>query len=164
MKVIKWGFLVILTIVLLFLYLNLGPGSPRNSASKFFTEIEEGNYEEAFEHVYFHDNAYDEDVSISYNDAKQIWINRVENLKVEGTYIKSYSGLQIRSNDGYPQGYVALTVVKNGKEYVYEDVTIAFVHNANEDKWQVGNLHSLDSNVGGESEWEKAYRGYVGNE
>ncbi len=163
MKIIKWGFLVILTVILIFLYLNLGPGSPRNSVSKFLTNIEEGQYEEAFEHVYFHNNAYDEDVTISQDEAKQIWVSRVEELKSEGIYIKSYSGIKIRSNDGYPQGYVTLTVVENGEERVYEDVFISFVHNTTKNKWQVGNLQSLESNVGEKRNWEKAYSGYVGN-
>ncbi|MBE4907504.1 hypothetical protein IMZ08_05430 [Bacillus luteolus] len=162
MKLIKWGFLVLLTMILISLYLNMGPGSPRNSANKFFTKIEEGHYEEAFDYVYFHDNAYDEDVTITYDEARENWVSRVEQLKAEGNFIKSYSGIEIRSNDGYPQGYVTLTVVENGKERIYEDVAISFVHNKSEDKWQVGNLQSFESNVGEQNAWEKAYRGYVG--
>lgn len=142
-----------------FLFITMGPGSASSNADQFLTDVTKGDFEKAFDYVYFFNNAYDEDVTISYEDAQKNWVNRVKKLKEEGTYIKSFQDLDIYSDDGWHRGYVILTVVENGKEQIYDNVNIAF--SKKEGKWKVG---ILDTNEQGSIDrpWEIAYRGYVG--
>lgn len=140
--------------------INMGLGGARHNAHQFLTKITKGNFEAAFDYVYYFDNAYDEDVTISYEQAKQIWVSRVKQLREEGTYIKSFEDFDTRHDDGWENGYVALTVVEKGKEIIYEHVYIAL--NQREGKWKVANLQVLTEAKDIDRDWEKAYRGYVG--
>ncbi|OOE12823.1 hypothetical protein [Fictibacillus arsenicus] len=122
-------------------------------ASQFLKHAANQNFEEAFDQIYFYNGAYDEDVTISEENAKGIWVNRNKKLFTEGTYIKSYDDLSIRMNDGWPIGYVDLVMVENGQEKKYRDVYISF---NKKNKWKVGMLQTMQ-----EREWEKPYSGYV---
>jgi len=156
----KWSFGIGTIGIIAFLFITLGSGSARSNANNFLTEVTKGNFEQAFDYVYYHDHASDEDVTISYEDAKKIWVDRVKRLKEEGTYIKSFQELVMRPDDGWQNGYVTLTVVENGKEIIYEGVYIAF--NKKDGKWKVINLQEYTEPNDKDQPWEIAYRGYVG--
>lgn len=161
LKGLKWIILIFTIFVIVYAYLKLGPGSARSNVNHFLSSIIEGNYEKAFDYVYYFDHAYDEDVTIKYGDAKEVWISKVKKLKEEGTYIKSYDHLDLYTDDGYQKGYVKLTVVENGKEKVYEDVSIAFAKK--DGQWKIGYLHGYTED-NKEPVWGEAYSGYVGVE
>ena len=97
----KWSFGIGTIGIIAFLFITLGSGSARSNANNFLTEVTKGNFEQAFDYVYYHDHASDEDVTISYEDAKKIWVDRVKRLKEEGTYIKSFQELVMRPDDGW---------------------------------------------------------------
>jgi hypothetical protein len=122
-------------------------------ASQFLKHAANQNFEKAFDQIYFYNGAYDEDVTISENNAKNSWVNRNKKLFTEGTYIKSYDDLSIRMNDGWPIGNVDLVMVENGREKNYPDVYISF---NKKNKWKVGMLQTMQ-----DREWEKPYSGHV---
>ncbi|WP_461204901.1 zf-HC2 domain-containing protein [Clostridium sp. DL1XJH146] len=137
--------------------------SAKNSATKFFKNIKEENYEEAFEYLYYYDQASDLPPNISYEDAKEIWINRIKDLKENGTYLKSYNELQVRIDDSYAIGKLELTLVENGEEKTFEtsiwfgptsDILIGPIWFRT---WKVGNLNDGTE----KSEFEKAISGYI---
>lgn len=122
-------------------------------ASKFLKHAANQDFEKAFDQIYFFNGAYDEDVTISEENAKYSWVNRNKKLFTEGTYIKSYDNLSIRMDDGWPIGNVNLVMVENGKEKNYPDAYISF---NKKHKWKVGMLQTMQ-----EREWEKPYSGHV---
>jgi hypothetical protein len=160
MKIMKWSLGIGIIGIVAFLIIDMGSGSARSNSNNFLTEVTQGNYEEAFDYLYYHNHASDEDVTISYEDAKENWVNRVKRLKEEGTYIKSFQELVMRPDDGWQNGYVTLTVVENGKEVIYDDVYISF--NKKDGKWKVINLQEVTQHGDIDQLWEVAYRGYVG--
>jgi hypothetical protein len=125
-----------------------------NQASQFLKHAANQDFEKAFDRIYFFNGAYDEDVTISEDIAKNRWIKRNKQLYTEGTYIKSYEGLSIRMDDGWPIGNVDLVMVENGTEKIYKDVHISF---NKKDKWKVGMLQTMQ-----DKEWEHPYSGHVG--
>ncbi|ANX11277.1 hypothetical protein ABE41_004610 [Fictibacillus arsenicus] len=122
-------------------------------ASQFLKHAANQNFDDAFEQIYFFNGAYDEDVTITEDAAKKSWIKRNKQLFTEGTYIKSYENLKIRTNDGWPSGNVDLVMVENGKGIKYKDVYLAF---NKRDKWKIGIMQSMH-----ERDWEKAFSGHV---
>src|SRR5690606_32692671 len=88
----------------------------RSTAKALLNELIQGNWEHAFEYVNYHDGPVDEDVHIAYEEAKAIWVNRVKELQLRGTFLKDYSNLQIRMDDGWAQGNAVVTLVENGEE------------------------------------------------
>jgi hypothetical protein len=155
----KWSFGIGAIGIIAFLFITLGSGSARSNANNYLTQVTKGNFEQAFDYLYYHDHASDEDVTISYEDAKKIWVNRVKRLKEEGTYIKSFQELVMRPDDGWQNGYVKLTVIENGKEVIYDNVYIAF--NKKDGKWKVINLQEDTQPQDIDQPWEIAYRGKV---
>jgi hypothetical protein len=122
-------------------------------ASKFLKHAANQDFEKAFDQIYFFNGAYDEDVTITEDAAKNRWIKRNKQLFTEGTYIKSYENLKIRMNDGWPSGNVDLVMVENGNVIKYKDVHLAF---NKRDKWKIGMMQSMH-----ERDWEKAFSGHV---
>jgi hypothetical protein len=114
------------------------------------------NYEEAFESVYFYDVASDLRPTISYDDAKEKWINRVKALKEKGIYVVDYKGLSVRLDDTYPVGRVDLIIMENGEEKIKEDVSLWFAQG--EGSWKVGNFEYFIDDQ--EEEWEYALSGH----
>lgn len=125
----------------------------RQQATQFLKYAANQNFDEAFDQIYFFNGAYDEDVTITEDVAKKSWIKRNKQLFTEGTYIKSYENLKIRTNDGWPSGNVDLVMVENGKVIKYKDIYLAF---NKRDKWKIGMMQSLH-----ERDWEKAFSGHI---
>lgn len=117
----------------------------RNAAKDVLENVIEGNYEKAFESVYYYDVASDLEPIISYEDAKSTWVNRVKGLKEEGTYLIDYSSLSVELDDAYPVGTVTLIVMENGEKTVKKNVRLWFAKDQN--SWKLGNLYNSDDNV-----------------
>ncbi|WP_246941969.1 hypothetical protein [Bacillus pinisoli] len=160
MKNSKWALVIGIIAILGFLFIDMDSGSARSNTNNFLTHVTKENFEKAFDYLYYHNHASDEEVTISYKAAKEIWVNRVKQLKEEGTYIKSFEKLVMRPDDGWQNGYVKLTVVENGKEVIYDNVYIAF--NQVDGKWKVISLQEDAQHKGKDQLWEIAYSGYVG--
>lgn len=122
-------------------------------ASQFLKHASSQDFEKAFDKVYFYNGAYDEDVTIPENSARNSWVSRNKKLFTEGTYMKSYDHLSIRMDDGWPIGNVDIVMMENGKEKHYLNVYISF---NKKDKWKVGMLQTQQ-----EKDWEKPYSGHV---
>ncbi|MFG6496509.1 hypothetical protein P8610_14180 [Fictibacillus sp. UD] len=122
-------------------------------ATQFLKYAANQDFEKAFDHVYFFNGAYDEDVTIEENSARRSWVSRNKKLFIEGTYLKSYDHLSIRMDDGWPNGTVDIVMMEKGKEKHYPNVYISF---NKKNKWQVGMLQSFQ-----EKDWEKPYSGHV---
>lgn len=91
----------------------------RSVANNFLSELEQGDFDEAFEYVLYFDVASDIQPTISYENAKQIWVERVKQLKENNTYLKEYKDLTVWIDDGAPRGKVIIVVVEKGKEREY---------------------------------------------
>jgi hypothetical protein len=122
-------------------------------ATQFLKHAANQDFEEAFDRIYFYNGAYDEDVTITKDAAKNNWVTRNKMLFTEGTYLKSYDNLSVRIDDGLPIGNVDLLMVEKGKEKRYKNVYISF---SKKDKWKVGMLQTMK-----DSNWEKPYSGHV---
>lgn len=122
-------------------------------ATQFLKQAARQDYEKAFDHVYFYNGAYDEDVTIPENIARSSWVSRNNKLFIEGTYLKAFDNLRIRMDDGWPIGTVDIVMMEKGKEKHYSNVYISFNKN---NHWQVGMLQTME-----EKEWEKLYSGHV---
>jgi hypothetical protein len=126
------------------------------AAEKFFQAITAGDLDQAFENVAYFDKSADLEPQITYEEAKQIWVNRVESLTKAGTFIQSFSDLKTWTDDTYPMGEVHLTVMENGlvRSYV---ARIHFFKQRNH--WKVQNIDIGDIE---EKLLTKVLYGYVG--
>lgn len=111
----------------------------RNAVEGVLDNVIDQNYEEAFKSVYIYDRASDLEPTISFNDAKTKWINRVKDLKERGTYVVGYSNLRVKLDDTYPVGTVDLVIMENGEKTVKKDVSLWFAKR--EGNWKLGNFY-----------------------
>ncbi|WP_017381746.1 hypothetical protein [Paenisporosarcina sp. TG-14] len=111
----------------------------RNAVEGVLDNVIEQNYDEAFKSVYIYDRASDLEPTISFNDAKTKWINRVKDLKEKGTYVVGYSNLRVKLDDTYPVGTVDLVIIENGEKTVKKNVDLWFAKR--EGNWKLGNLY-----------------------
>lgn len=118
----------------------IGKLQGESTATSYLEHVINGEEEQAFDYVYYFDGFIDEEVNISHEKAKQIWVDRVQQLRQKGTYIKEYKKLSVNAHDGWVQGYVTLTIMNNGIREEHE-VYIAFQRK--EGAWKVAGLQSL---------------------
>lgn len=123
-------------------------------AGQFLKQVADEKFEAAFERIYFYNQAFDEDVTITKDAAKKSWIARNKSLRTAGTYIKSFDELSIRIDDGWPRGEVNLVMMEDGKEILYKDVHISF--SKTDGKWKVSGLYPVE-----ELSWAQAIGGHV---
>lgn len=127
----------------------------RSSAKKFFQKIEEGKYEQAFDYLYYWDEASDIESTMTYEHAREIWVKRVADLKKQDIYIKSFESLKVGLDDTYPTGSVELVVIEKGEEKRYKaDLWFA---KDNSGKWKIGNIYEGNN----QTMLEKAISGYI---
>lgn len=146
--------------IVLLLGLNITPklmveNESKNAAEKVLDNIIEGNFEKAFEGVYYFDKASDLEPSISYDQAKKRWVERVNSLLEDGVYIVAYDELQVVLDDSYPRGTVNLVIKENGVEKVKEEVDLWF--GKSKDEWKLGILNYYKNDE--EENWEIALSG-----
>jgi hypothetical protein len=155
-RFILWSFTGVLLIGFVFLFgQNLWIQFQSNhQAGRFLKDFTDRNFEDAFNRLYFYDKAFDEDVSIPEVMAKKSWISRNIQLTKAGTYIKSYDGLEIQVDDGWPMGTVNLVMVENGKETVYKNVHISFTKA--DGRWKIGKLQTMK-----DKDWEETFSGHI---
>ncbi|UFJ40749.1 hypothetical protein LOK74_22605 [Brevibacillus humidisoli] len=134
--------------------------SARYQAIRFLDHLTSGQFERAFDYVYYYNRAYDEEVTISEEEARKIWVDRVKRLKEQGTYVKAYQDLRVWQDDGWVNGRAVLSVVENGGEQRYE-VYVAF--NKEQGQWKVSNLQPLLPEPDDRNQWQSALKGYVGD-
>lgn len=126
-------------------------------AKEFFSSITEGDLNRAFDCLAYFDEASDLEPNISYDEAKLIWVNRVNSLQQKGNYIKSFGSLKTWTDDTYPKGQINLNIIENGIENKY----VVNIHFSKlNDKWKVQNIYGTGERE--EGELEKAVSGYVG--
>ncbi|MEH7225383.1 hypothetical protein V7112_16365 [Bacillus sp. JJ1566] len=127
----------------------------RNAAKGVLDNVIEQDYEKAFESVYYFDQASDLEPIISYEDAKNKWIQRVTDLRENGVYLVDYNLLRVRLDDTYPRGSVDLVIMENGEKKIKEDVDLWFAQR--EEKWKLGNFDYHNGDM--DEEWEKILSG-----
>jgi hypothetical protein len=127
----------------------------KNAAKNVLENVIEQNYDKAFESIYFFDRESDVEPTISYEEAKKEWIQRVTALKNEGIYLVDFKRLQVRLDDTYPTGTVDLVIMEDGKEKIKEDVSLWFARG--DEKWKLGMLNHYHEDR--EEAWEKALSG-----
>lgn len=132
--------------------------SATTNANKFFRNLINNNYEDAFQYLYYYDVASDLEPQISFSKAKSIWVNRVMGFKEKGIYIKKYTNLKVEIDDTYPHGKVNLLIVEDGQEKIKE-MTLWF--GPTNEGWKIGNIYG---NSNQENEFEKAISGFVKEE
>lgn len=126
------------------------------AAEKFFQAVTTGDLEQAFENVAYFDKSADLEPQISYEEAKQTWVNRVDGLTKTGTFIQFFSELKTWTDETYPMGEVHLTVMENGSVKSY----IARIHFFKQrNHWKV---QSIDIGDTEEKPFAKVLYGYVG--
>jgi hypothetical protein len=156
------GLGVILTIGIvifgpMFISSSLSKIQTYQAANTFLTHMTAGEFNQAFDQLAYFDKASDLEPVITYDDAKLLWVKRVNSLFKEGTYIQTYDNLRTWTDDTYPNGEVRLTVVENGAEKTFL-INIHF--SKQKSKWKVQSLHGYEN--GKIAELEKAISGYVG--
>lgn len=127
----------------------------RNATQGVLDNLIKQDYEKAFESVYFYDRASDLEPTISYEEAKNKWVQRVKALKESGTYVVDYKNLNVKLEDTYPEGTVDLVIVENGEEKIKENVGLWFAHG--EGSWRLGNFNYRHVDI--EEKWENALSG-----
>ncbi|MFC4768390.1 hypothetical protein [Effusibacillus consociatus] len=89
------------------------------SVRNFFEHLIKEEYEKAFEYVGYFDTYFDVEPTMSREEAKETWVNRVKRLKEKGFYVKSLEEVSVRKKDGHPRGTVTFRVAENGIEKAF---------------------------------------------
>lgn len=112
-------------------------------------------YNQAFEGIHYYDKAFDLDPTIGFDEAKNIWVKRMKELKEDGTYVVEYEGLRVKLDDTYPRGEVNLILMENGKQTIKKNVSLWFGYSRN--GWGLGNIQydSGENNPDEVEDWEK---------
>lgn len=111
------------------------------AALMYYRHLAAGEFEKSFEYVAYYDSYSDREPQISYEDARQIWVSRVKELKKNGLYLIEMERIQILIDDGYPIGKVDVTILANGTEKsVTQDVHFMRLCG----KWGVQSVRSYD--------------------
>ncbi|WP_134685708.1 hypothetical protein [Brevibacillus migulae] len=143
----------------------IGKVQGQKNASSFLAHLMAGEEEKAFDYLYYFDGIIDEEVKISYEDAKAIWVERVKNERSQGTYIMDYHDLTITSHDGWVNGRAKITVMNNGKPAIH-DVSIHF--QPVDGTWKVVGLQSwrniTEDREAQDERWEGVIHGHVPNQ
>ncbi len=116
--------------------------SNRRAAKTFLENITASNFEKAFQYVSYYDVASDIEPEISYQDAKTIWVRRMNHFKERNIYVVGYKKLKVWTDDSYPEGSVMLEIMDGGRISTYE-CNIHF--NSLKGKWKVQNIE-INSN------------------
>ncbi len=158
--------LIIFGAIIAFLLMVFGPliistslsvFQTRQVAGEFLNNLAEQDFANAFEQVAFFDKSSDLEPQISYDEAKEIWLNRVEKLQQEGTYIVSFHDLNTWTDDTYPKGEVQIQVAESNNTQSYR-ASIHFFKQKG--KWMVQSINIEGNNK--QVSLEKALSGFVG--
>ncbi|MFC4768172.1 hypothetical protein [Effusibacillus consociatus] len=93
----------------------------------------------AFEYVSYDNFSPD----MPHDDAKNVWVKRIETLREEGTYLKEYKDLKIWITDGNPHGEVTIVMIVKGKEMERRE-EIIFSRSSEDQYWKVQNFFPED--------------------
>jgi hypothetical protein len=129
----------------------------RNAVKGVLVNVIEEDFEKAFESVHYYDIGSDLEPTISFNNAKNKWIERVKALKEQGTYVVGYNKLRVRLDDTYPVGTVDLILIENGKKIEKKDVRLWFAKGKG-GSWKLGNFDYYNGDDIDEA-WEEALSG-----
>jgi len=111
-------------------------------ADNFLEHVTNGEFEQAFEYVSYFDEASDMSPTISYEEAKKIWVERMQTYQEQGMYFKSFEKLDTWTDDTYPEGMVTLTLVRDGKEHTIDRQDLYIHFNLLDDEWKVQMISS----------------------
>ncbi len=128
--------------------------SIKNMVVNFLGDLQNGDFESAFENVAYFDESSDLPPKISFDNGKNIWIKRVEAQKEGGTFLKDFKNVKVWTDDGYPKANATIILIENSVEKTYK-ITFAFFK-FNE-KWKVQNMYASSQ----QTEYEKAISGYI---
>ena len=149
---------VIVVFILLGLAVFGGPQfkekiQPQVATEGLLNNLKNNDYESAFAFIGYYDKSVDKEPQISYEEAKEQWVNQLEALKEENTYVKSFDDVSIWWENDVPKAEATLNIVENG-EYKKKVVEVDFIHR---DHWLVVRIE--DNNKEVHSAWEKALNG-----
>ncbi len=148
-------FIILVLIVILIIKTDfVGNGLIKNKVVDFLEDLQNGDFESAFDNVAYFDESSDLPPKILYDNAKSIWIKRVKAQKEEGTYLKDYKDVKVWTDDGYPMATAKIILMENGTEKTYKVAFALFRFN---EKWSVQNIYASSE----QTEYEKAICGYI---
>ncbi len=127
-------------------------------AEAYYYNLAKGQFAKAFHYVGYFDEASDWLPKITFEKAQQIWVNRVKELKEQGTYLAKVKQIRVYIDDGYPQGMADVVIINDGNPINLTE-WIAFGRLNN--KWKVQNATPLDGSR--PLQLHEARSGYVGN-
>ena len=124
------------------------------AATMYYGHLAAGEFEKAFEYVAYYDRYSDLKPEVPYEDAKQIWVNRVSKMKENGIYLSKVEKIKVFIDDGYPMGTAYVIIVNKG----IENSATQHIHFVNFGGWKV---QSVRSTSGGLPEFDKTISGYI---
>ncbi|HEY5583986.1 MAG TPA: zf-HC2 domain-containing protein [Ruminiclostridium sp.] len=121
---------------------NLEAIAARRTIDKMLNLVEEKRYDEAFEYVYYFDKATDITPSLSYEEAKKLWIERFKEFDLKSTdKITWHRNITTRMEDGYLKGSVEIQI-KNPYNDDFMLTDIWFSKAEADGKWRIGNFYN----------------------
>ncbi|NBD34521.1 MAG: hypothetical protein GVY30_00815 [Chloroflexi bacterium] len=136
--VVVFAFLLAITVIIV---KPITRYQTHRAASMYYRHLAAGEFEKSFEYVAYYDRYSDREPQVSYEDARQIWVSRVKEMRRNGLYLTEMERIQILIDDGYPIGKVDATIFDNGAEKsVTQDVH--FMRRFG--KWRIQGVRSYD--------------------
>lgn len=137
---------------------SVKPARAETKIKSFFAHLSKQEYNQAFHYVKYFDSYANLPAKISEEAAQKIWVDRVEKLQKQGTYVKELVDVTVQRHDTCcVSAYVSFVVMNNGKETVFsrginfDDKIINFVPGEPE-------LTALDEALSGSMREETGFR------
>lgn len=115
-------------------------------AENYYNSIVTGDFADAFVNVAYYTRSSNPKPSISYHLVEERWVQRVQALKVEGTYIVDVESIKVYTDDGYPMGVARLVIHENGVEKTIDQI-IHFNRMEERGPWKIRALDSENSSL-----------------
>lgn len=143
-----------------FVFSNTDSSQARETAHGVFDNVIAKDFDKAAEHLYFYDGHSDETPTITQEQGKSMWLERIGKWNASDVSLIGYDNLQFEKDDGALKSYVDLTFDINGEKVVKEDVFLMFTE-ADGD-WKLQYAEHLTSDP--VEDWEVALSGHVSSE
>lgn len=112
-------------------------------AESYYEAVAAEDFSRAFGYIAYYTRSTDPKPTIAPGVVEERWVQRIEALQAQGSYVVAVEQIEVYTDDGYPMGSARLFIHHNGVEHPIEQV---FYFNRMEEHgvWKIALVRSSD--------------------
>ncbi|NOK61931.1 MAG: hypothetical protein GFH27_549289n374 [Chloroflexi bacterium AL-W] len=91
-------------------------------AENYYEAVAAGEFSRAFDYIGYYTRSSNPKPAISYEVVEERWVQRMQALQAQGSYVVAVENIEVYTDDGYPMGSTRLFIHHNGVEHPIEQV------------------------------------------